>query len=176
MPEGPAIGRVEAKRRALTMPSTAPASSARWWRGSIRVRDRILFRRRVGRVREPTTTRIASPLLPSDPCTTCARGRRDSPARIWRADTDTGHDQRWRERPRQGALGSGAGHGSGVVHAIVVAATSARALFDEAADSAASWSLPPQRTSRQAFVCGSCSWPTRGERASGDVLETGGPT
>ena len=35
MPEGPATGRVEAKRRALTMPSTAPASSARWWCGSI---------------------------------------------------------------------------------------------------------------------------------------------
>ncbi len=31
----PGHSRVEAKRRALTMPSTAPASSARWWRGSI---------------------------------------------------------------------------------------------------------------------------------------------
>jgi len=30
MPEGPAGGRVEAKRRALTTPSPAPASSARW--------------------------------------------------------------------------------------------------------------------------------------------------
>jgi hypothetical protein len=39
MPEGPAIGRVEAKRRALTMPSTAPASSARWWCGPIRACD-----------------------------------------------------------------------------------------------------------------------------------------
>ena len=31
MPEGPATGRVEAQRRALTRPSTAPASSERWW-------------------------------------------------------------------------------------------------------------------------------------------------
>ena len=30
MPEGPAVGRVEAKRRALTTPSTAPPSNARW--------------------------------------------------------------------------------------------------------------------------------------------------
>jgi len=30
MPEGPAVSRVEAERRALTMPSTAPASNARW--------------------------------------------------------------------------------------------------------------------------------------------------
>lgn len=43
MPEGPANGRVEAKRRALTMSSTAPASSARWWQGSIQVHDFILF-------------------------------------------------------------------------------------------------------------------------------------
>jgi len=30
MPEGPAGGRVEAERRALTTPSTAPASRTRW--------------------------------------------------------------------------------------------------------------------------------------------------
>jgi len=30
MPAGPALGRVEAKRRALTTPSTAPASETRW--------------------------------------------------------------------------------------------------------------------------------------------------
>ena len=30
MPEGPADGRVEAERRALTTPSTAPASRTRW--------------------------------------------------------------------------------------------------------------------------------------------------
>ena len=35
MPEGPAIGRVEAKRRALTTPSTAPASKTRWCDGKI---------------------------------------------------------------------------------------------------------------------------------------------
>ena len=68
----------------------------------------------------------------------CARGRRDSPARTGLADSDTRHDQRWRERPRQGALGSGAGHDSGVVHAIVGAVTSARAPSGESAQSAAS--------------------------------------
>lgn len=31
MPVGPATGRVEATRRALTAPSTAPASLTRWW-------------------------------------------------------------------------------------------------------------------------------------------------
>ncbi len=40
--------------------------------------------------------------------------------------------------PRQGSLGSGAGHGGGVVHAIVGVVTSARALLFEAAESAAS--------------------------------------
>jgi hypothetical protein len=42
--------------------------------------------------------------------------------------------------PRQGTLGSGAGHGSGVVHAIVGAVTSTRASSGEPAQSAASWS------------------------------------
>ena len=60
------------------------------------------------------------------------------PARTGFADSDTRHDQRWRERPRQGALGSGAGHDSGVVHAIVGAVTPVRAPSGESAQSAAS--------------------------------------
>ena len=177
MPEGPATGRVEAKRRALTMPSTAPASSARWWCGSICSADRASCsagERRL--VREPIPAEHIGTLLRSHLAATRARGRRDSPARTGLADSDTRHDQRWRERPRQGALGSGAGHDSGVVHAIVGAVTSARALLDEAAHSAASWSWTRQRTLLQAVACGSRSWATRGERASGEGVETGGPT
>ena len=176
MPEGPAIGRVEAKRRALTTPSTAPASSARWWRGSIRAPNRghVLQKNRL--VREPIAAEVTG----------------TSSLSIWhehghaggaillhgsgRADSDTRHDQRWRERPRQGALGSGAGHDSGVVHAIVRAVTSARALLDEAAESAASSSCARQRTPLQAFACGSRSSATRGERGAGEGVETGGPT
>jgi hypothetical protein len=127
-------------------------------------------------VREPLRRDLPAHFSPRIDAQTCARRRHDSAARTGRAHTDTGHNQRWRERPHQGALGSGGGHGGGVVHAIVGAVTSARARLDEAADSAASRSWPPQRTSLQAFACGSCSWPTRGERASGEVVETGGPT
>lgn len=132
--------------------------------------------RGIGHVGEPIATRVPGPLLSCIHARTCARGRRDSPARDGRADTDARHNQRWRERPREGALGSGPRHDGGVVHAIVGAMTSARALLDEAADGAASWSQRPQRMSLQAFACSSCSWPTRGERASGEVVETGGPT
>ena len=176
MPEGPAIGRVEAKRRALMMPSTARASSTRWWHGPLRARDRFLFCRRTGPVSEPIATGVPAPFCPLIYGRTRACGRRYSPALTGRADTDTGYDQRWRERPRQGTLGSDAGQGSGVVHAIVGAVTSTSTLLDEAADSAASWSPARQRTSLQAFACGSCSCATRGERGSAEDVETGGPT
>jgi hypothetical protein len=63
-------------------------------------------------------------------------------------------------------VGSGAGHGDGVVHAIVGAVTSAWVLLNEAADSAASRARAQQRTPLQAFACGSCSWATREERGS----------
>lgn len=153
MPEGPATGRVEAKRRALTMPSTAPASSARWCAVRSKSRSWSCFsgerRPCANRFLRNTTARF----WPRER----ARGRRGSPARTGLADSDMRHDQRWRERPRQGALGSGAGHDSGVVHAIVGAVTSTRALLDEAANSAASWSRARQRTLLQAVACGSCS-------------------
>ncbi len=138
MPEGPATGRVEAKRRALTTPSTAPASSARWWRGSIWIRDR----RRVLPENSGSCAnrflRNTRPLLPRIWTRTRARGRRDSPARTGRADSDTRHDQRWRERPRLGGLGSGAGQDSGVVHAIVGSPTATPTPTETAAKSAAS--------------------------------------
>ena len=150
------------------MPSTARASSTRWWHGPLRARDRFLFCRRTGPVSEPIATGVPAPFCPLIYGRTRACGRRYSPALTGRADTDTGYDQRWRERPRQGTLGSDAGHGSGVVHAIVGAVTSTSTLLDEAADSAASWSPARQRTSLQAFACGSCSCATRGERGSAE--------
>ena len=48
-----------------------------------------------------------------------------------------GEDTRWRERPRPGALGSGAGQDTGVVHAIVSVVTAGPSWFEEAAASAA---------------------------------------
>ncbi|MGE4056195.1 MAG: hypothetical protein AB7F99_15470 [Vicinamibacterales bacterium] len=63
MPEGPATGRVEAKRRALTMPSTAPASSARWWCSSIEVPIVVVFSGRTAVVREPIPAEHIGTLL-----------------------------------------------------------------------------------------------------------------
>lgn len=78
--------------------------------------------------------------------------------------------------PRQGTLGSGAGHGSGVVHAIVPAVTSARTSSGESAQNAASSSGARQGTPRQAVACGSRSSPTKGEREPGADGDNGGPT
>src|SRR5690606_23681994 len=50
---GPASGRVGAKRRAWTTPSTAPASSARWWRVTIGTQAVVVFYRTTRLVREP---------------------------------------------------------------------------------------------------------------------------
>ena len=98
------------------------------------------------RVLRENCARARAQCLQDPPNTSCARiwrrscacWRRDTPARTGHADSDTGHDQRWRERPRQGALGSGAGHDSGVVHAIVGAVTPVWAPSGESAQSAAS--------------------------------------
>jgi hypothetical protein len=52
MPAGPATGRVEAKRRALTTLSTAPASKARWcdaW--DLACKRDAFFREYIGRTR-----------------------------------------------------------------------------------------------------------------------------
>jgi hypothetical protein len=43
MPEGPAGGRVEAKRRALTTPSAAPAWKERWCGSKICIRKHDAF-------------------------------------------------------------------------------------------------------------------------------------
>ena len=65
MPEGPANGRVEAKRRALTMSSTAPASSARWWSTQFEHENESCSSGGIRLVREPIATPFACPLLPS---------------------------------------------------------------------------------------------------------------
>ena len=130
MPAGPATGRVEAKRRALTMPSTAPASSARWWCSSIWPTETACVLQAERGSCANRFLRNAYPLLVRIWPRIRAHGRRDLSCTNGLADSDTRHDQRWRERPRQGALGSGAGHGDGVVHAIVGAVTSARALLE----------------------------------------------
>lgn len=67
-----------------------------------------------------------------------ACNRRESPARNVTPTQETrGEDTRWRERPRPGALGSGAGPHTGVVHAIVSVVTAGPPWFEEAAPSAA---------------------------------------
>jgi hypothetical protein len=137
-----------------------------------------------GRVLQDNSTQCANRFLRKIPAHFCGwiwprrwtRGRRDSRARTGHADSDTDHGQRWRERPRQGALGSGAGHGSGVVHAIVPALTSAWACSGESAQNAASLAGARQGTPHQAVACGSRSSLTKGERGPGDEVETRGPT
>ncbi len=177
MPAGPATGRVGATRRALTAPSTAPASLTRWW--SARSPDRT--RTATSTQRGPSAKRaprcFAGSLLGLDLVTDL---RRLAGAIVLQAlDTRSstrGEDTRWRERPRPCALGSGAGQHTGVVHAIVSVATPGATCSDEAADSAASPRQAWQHSLRQAFACGAWSWPARGERGAGEGTETRGLT
>jgi hypothetical protein len=157
MPEGPATGRVEAKRRALTTPSPAPALKTRWCDGKIWIQERdvpsgktweranrFLFDSSAALFRRISTRRRA-------------RGRRVRPPRPVRADSDRQHDQRWRERPPLDGLGSLAGQDSGVVHAIVGSATATAALVVTAAKSAASMPCSRQGAAVETLARGSCS-------------------
>lgn len=175
MPEGPGAGRVGAQRRAWTMPSTAPASSARWWCRTIRAAIVVAFCRRTALVREPIPAeRVGVPRRSHLAAEVRMRAASFSCTNWARRQRHTRHDQRWRERPRQGAQGSGAGHGSGVVHAIVGALTSASASSGESAQSAASLACTRQGRPHQALASGSRSWLTRGEGESGAGVEMGG--
>ena len=112
MPEGPALGRVEAKRRALTTPRTARASKTRWCQAR---NPTCRMRRSSGK-----DGHASGPNLRTDDALLCpgelghdhvhAGG-----AFVWHVlsthDRDRGHDQRWRERPRRGPLGPPAGAG-----------------------------------------------------------------
>jgi len=178
MPECPARGRVEAERRALTTPSTAAASRARWsgdWISACNraasagntldmYRKRFLFGlRAVFFLRISTRTR--------------AHQRRVRPAHSLRGNGDLRHHQRWRERPHLDSLGSLAGQDTGVVHAIVGSPAATLTPTVTAAQSAAAVAGPEARRC-DSDACNPIRvhGATRGERASGVGAETGGPT
>ncbi len=77
MPEGPASGRVEAKRRALTALSTAPASRTRWCDTRICVRKRCAFSGKPAYTRERFPFDSSAVLCRQNPemkmCTRAAR-------------------------------------------------------------------------------------------------------
>jgi len=154
MPEGPAGGRVEAKRRALTTPSPAPASSARWCDEPISTPTaRVPCEQR--RLPAPGFLAIhrliCSAKSGHEYMHTCGALIRH---RSVRSDMDLRHGHRWRERPRLGGLGSLVGQDSGVVHAIVRAATPTPAPALTAAQSAASRARSHEVAAR-AVVAGS---------------------
>ena len=177
MPEGPATGRVEAKRRALTTPSAAPAWKARWCGSKIWIRKRDAISRTLAHAHEPTSVRSSVRLVSGK------SGHEDMhPGAAFvvpelRAQTATcGDDQRWRIRARPDGLGSLAGQDSGVVHAIVGSATATRALAVTAAQSAASMSRSRQIVAIEGLAHGSQSWCCQGWGRSGEAVESGGPT
>ncbi len=109
MPEGPATGRVEATRRALTTPSPAPASKTRWCDAWIWVRKRDAPSGKTCNVHEPISVRHVGHIVPANvdtktctwparsPCTNCSRHR-------WCSDIGTGTLGRGgRERRLSGA-------------------------------------------------------------------------
>jgi hypothetical protein len=154
MPEGPATGRVEAKRRALNDAEHGASIIGAMVCSSIEVPMVVVFFRRTALVREPIPAEHIGRLLARvnvDAGGAVLLHELGSQTAICGTTNDGVND------PRQGALGSCAGYDSGVVHAIVGAVTSAQALLDEAANSAASWSRARQRTLLQAVACGSCS-------------------
>lgn len=159
MPEGPALGRVEAKRRALTTPSTARASKARWCQARI---PACRIRRSSGK-----HGHASGPDLRVDHRLLCPGelGHDDVHAggafvpHVWSThDSDRGHDQRWRERPRRGALGPPAVQDTGVVHASGGSATATPAPVATAAQSAASRTLSRQVAAVETLERSSRSW------------------
>ena len=115
MPVGPANGRVGAQRRALTTPSTAPASKARW-------RDAWIWvckREASAGILTPIPNRflfgLRAVFFLRISIRKRARGRRVLPARPAFRNSGMRHDQRWRERRRPDSLGSLAGQDTGVV-------------------------------------------------------------
>ena len=107
---------------------------------------------------------------------TRARAQRVYRARPVRADSDIGHDQRWRERPRLDGLGSLARQDSGVVHAIVGSPTAIPAPTVTAAKSAASIAPPRKGAAIQTLARANAHGATRGKETSGEGGDTGGLT
>ena len=176
MPAGPAAGRVEAQRRALTTPSTAPASESRWCAVCIRVCERNVSTGNTCDAHELICVRFVGSFFPRISTRRCARGRRVLPARLVRADTDNRYDQRWRERPGLDGLGSLAGQNTGVVHAIVGSPAATLTLTVTAAQSAAAFAGPKKTLRYRSLHAVRVHGATRGERASSEGAKTGGPT
>lgn len=163
MPAGPALGRVEAKRRALTTPSTARASKTRWCQA------RKLTRRM--RCSSGKDCNASGPGLQADHELLCpgelghvhvhTRGAFVRHV-LSTQDGDGGHDQRWRERPRRRALGPPAGQDTGVVHASVGSATATPVPVATAAQSAASRMRSPQVAATETLARASRSWSHQG--------------
>src|SRR6516165_7012759 len=145
MPEGPADGRVEAERRALTMPSTAPASRTRWRDAWIWVCNRDASAGNTFDAAEEISVRFAGVFFWRISTRRRAHGRRVRPARSLSESGEVRHDQRWRERPRLDGLGSLAGQDTGVVHAIVGSSTAILTPTVTAAQSAAAVAGPEAR-------------------------------
>jgi hypothetical protein len=163
MPEGPAVGRVEAKRRALTTPSTAGASKARWCQAR---NPACRMRRSSGK-----DGHASGPNLQADHELLCPGEHRHdhvpSGAALVRHmlsthDDDNGYDQRLRERPRRRALGPPAGQDTGVVHASVGSATATPAPVATAAQSAAARTPSRQVAAMEMLERRSQSWSHQG--------------
>jgi hypothetical protein len=133
MPEGPASGRVEAKRRALTRPSTAPGSSTRWWLDRFGRKTKTYTPREHGHAREPIVARSSATSFDDSGHARGHAGGAFLPHELGTQTSTWDTDQQWRERPRGGTLGSGARQNTGVVHAIVGSPMSIQASLDESA-------------------------------------------
>jgi hypothetical protein len=162
MPEGPATGRGEAKQRALTTPSTAPASKTRCCDGKIWIQERDVPPGNTSRPRIQIRGRFVVASFPRISTRRRARGRRVRPAQTVRADSDMQHDQRWRERPRLDGLGSLAGQDGGGVHAIVGSLIAPVAPTATAAQCAASKTRSRQVAAIETLAHGSRSWGYQG--------------
>jgi hypothetical protein len=144
MPAGPAAGRVEAERRALTTPSTAPASRTRWGSAWIWVRNLDASAGNTFAVPKKFLCGSRAVFFRRKSLRRRGHGRRVHPAHSMRGHGDVRHDQRWRERPRLDDLGSLAGQDTGVVHAIVGSSTATLPPTVTAAQSAAAVARPMQ--------------------------------
>ena len=152
MPAGPADGRVEAERRALTMPSTAPASKTRWFGAGTRSATVTLPAGNTFDAPEEILCGSRSVFFLRMWTLRRAHERHVRPAHSLRGNGDTRHDQRWRERPPLGGLGSLADHDTGVVHAIVGSPTATLPPTVTAAQSAAAIARPQQGAAIQTFA------------------------
>jgi hypothetical protein len=163
MPAGPAVGRVEAQRRALTTPSTARASKTRWCQARIPACRMRRSSGKRGHTSGPDLRADHGLRCPGEPGHDHVNAGGAFVRHVVTTHHDeNGHDQRWRERPRRGALGPPAGQDTGVVHASVGSATATPASAATAAESAASRTRSPQVAAIEALERRSRSWSHQG--------------